>query len=92
MPISRLHEEDKKGVDTTAWVALEDLRPAYDSFEALSEALDAFDDETLEGREGVMALIHAGRRSWREAQTARSGARAAARGANGARDAMQRYK
>ena len=39
-----------------------------------------------------MALIHAGRRSWREAQTARSGARAAARGANGARDAMQRYK
>ena len=53
------HERDLKGVDTTAWVTLQDMRPAYESFDALSEALDAFDDEMLEGREGRMALIQA---------------------------------
>ena len=51
------HERDVKGVDTTAWVTLQDMRPAYKSFDALSEALDAFDDEMLEAREGLMALI-----------------------------------
>ena len=33
------HEEDKKGVDTTAWVALEDLRPVYDRSIALRRSL-----------------------------------------------------
>ena len=53
------HERDVKGVDTTAWVALVDMLPAYENVDALSDAIDAFDEAMLEAREGELAVLQA---------------------------------
>ena len=53
------HERDVKGVDTTAWVALVDMLPAYENVDALSDAIDAFDEAMLEAREGELAALQA---------------------------------
>ena len=53
------HERDVKGVDTTAWVALSDMLPAYDDVDALDAAICSFDEEMLEAREGQLALLQA---------------------------------
>ena len=56
------HERDVKGVDTTAWVALVDMLPAYEDVDALSDAIDAFD---------LRRCWRSGRASWRSSRLRR---------------------
>ena len=53
------HEHDEKGVDTTAWVELSDMLPAYACVDALSQAIGAHEEEVKEASDVQLALLEA---------------------------------